>query len=70
MENIYEGSQVMIDAYNISFMLKNFWAKLALPTSGANNRAQEVPVYVQENGELKRVVNVIEEDGKIILVKE
>jgi hypothetical protein len=60
----------MIDAYNISFMLKNFWAKLALPASGASNRALEVPVYVQENDELKRVVNVIEQDGKIILVKE
>jgi len=51
-------------------MLKNFWAKLALPASGASNRALEVPVYVQENDELKRVVDVIEQDGKIILVKE
>lgn len=60
----------MIDAYNISFMLMDIWRKYCMRTSGTTEKLGQVPVYVEINGELKRVINVIEEDNKVILETE
>ena len=60
----------MIDAYNISYMLMNLWRNHAMGSSGTVSKLKEVPAYVEVNGELVKIVNVVEQDGKIILIKE
>ena len=56
-----------LDAYNISFMLMDKWRKYAMQSSGSAEKLGCVPVYVEVNGELKEVADVIDNDGKIIL---
>lgn len=61
----------MIDAYEISGKMKELWSKMAM-TNGADLKKHfnEVPVYVREGNNLYKIVDIIEEDNKIILVKE
>jgi hypothetical protein len=59
-----------MDAYNFSFMLMNLWRNKAMSNSGVPGKLAEVPVYIQLNNELKKIVDIKEVDGKIILVKE
>ena len=56
-----------LDAYNISFMLMDKWRKFAMQSSGSIEKLGCVPVYVEVNGELKEVTDVVDEDGKIVL---
>jgi hypothetical protein len=56
-----------LDAYNISFMLMDKWRKYAMQSSGSAEKLGCVPVYVEVNGELKEVINVVDENNKIIL---
>jgi hypothetical protein len=60
----------MIDAYNISYMLMNLWRNYAMRSSGSISKLNEVPAYVEVNGELVKIVDVVERYGKIILIKE
>ena len=60
----------MIDSYNISFMLMNFWRNYAMRSSGTTSKLNEVPAYVEVDGQLLRIVDVVDQDGKIILIKE
>ena len=62
----------MIDAYNISHMLLAKWRKYAINPSGLGSTARipAVPVYVEVNGELVKIVDVIDQDDKIVLIKE
>lgn len=57
----------MFDAYNISFMLMDKWRKYAMITSGSKDKLGDVPVYVEIDGELKEITDVVDENGKIIL---
>ena len=61
---------IKLDAYNISFMLMDAWRKFAMRSSGDCSKLGQVPVYVEINGELKEVTDVVEVDGKIILKTE
>ena len=56
-----------LDAYNISFMLMDKWRKYAMQSSGSAEKLGAVPVYVEVNGELIEVSDVVDENGKIIL---
>jgi hypothetical protein len=60
----------MIDAYNISYMLMNYWRTYAMRASGTPGKLGDVPVYVEVNGELVKVVGVEDQDNKIVLIKE
>jgi len=60
----------MIDAYNISYMLMNFWRNYSIRASGYPDKLKEVPVYIEMNGELVKIVDVVDQEGKIILIKE
>ena len=57
----------MFDAYNISFMLMDKWRKYAMQSSGSKEKLGTVPVYVEIDGELKEIVDVIDDNGRIIL---
>ena len=57
----------MFDAYNISFMLMDKWRKYAMQSSGSKEKLGDVPVYIDIQGELKEVTDVVDENGKIIL---
>ena len=57
----------MFDAYNISFMLMDKWRKYAMQSSGSKEKLGDVPVYIDINGELKEVTDVVDDNGKIIL---
>ena len=59
-----------MDAYNFSFILMNLWRNKAMGESGIPGKLNEVPVYVQDNDTLEKIVDIKEIDGKIILVKE
>ena len=61
---------IKLDAYNISFMLMDAWRKYAMQSSGDCSKLGVVPTYVEINGELKEVTDVVTEDGKIILKTE
>ena len=43
------------------------WRKYAMQTSGAKERLADVPVYIDINGALVEVTDVVEDNGKIIL---
>ena len=58
---------IKLDAYNISFMLMDAWRKTAMQCSGTGQKIGTVPTFVEVNGELKEVTDVVEVDGKIIL---
>jgi nitrate reductase NapAB chaperone NapD len=60
----------MLDAYNISFMLMEAWRKYAMQVSGACEKLGQVPVYVDVDGKLVKVIDVTSDDGKIILKTE
>jgi len=60
----------MIDAYNISYMLMDSWRKYAMRSSGSISKLGTVPVYVEVNGELKLITDLVEDDGKILLKTE
>jgi hypothetical protein len=60
----------MIDAYNISFILMNMWRNYSMRASGTTSKLNEVPVYVEVGGELVKIVDVVDTNGKIILIKE
>jgi hypothetical protein len=60
----------MIDAYNISYMLMDFWRTHAMRASGVPGKLGEVHAYVEVNGELVKIVDVVDQDGTIILIKE
>jgi hypothetical protein len=62
-----EQYNLMIDAYNISFMLMDKWRKYAMQSSGSIEKLGQVPVFVEHNGELLEVTDVVDENGKIIL---
>lgn len=57
----------MLDAYNISFMLMDAWRKYAMQVSGACEKLGQVPVYVEVDGTIHKVVDMTTDDGKIIL---
>ena len=59
-----------MDAYNFSFMLMNLWRDNAMSSSGTHGKLKEVPVHVEVNGELKRVIDIIDNNGTIILKTE
>jgi hypothetical protein len=59
-----------MDAYNFSFILMNLWRTKSVVQSGVPNKLNEVPVYVEVNGELIKIIDVKEIDDKIILIKE
>lgn len=62
---------IKLDAYNISFMLMDAWRKFAMQTSGTGDKLGQVPVFVEINGELVRVSDVVtNNEGKIILKTE
>lgn len=58
---------IMVDAYNISYMLMNAWREYAMQVSGACEKLGHVPVYAEVDGKLVKVVDVTTDDGKIIL---
>ena len=58
---------IKLDAYNISFMLMDAWRKCAMRASGTGEKIGTVPTFVEVNGELKEVTDVVESDGNIIL---
>lgn len=58
---------IKLDAYNISFILMNEWRQFAMQSSGSCERLAHVPVYIEQNGELVEVTDVVSVDGKIIL---
>ena len=60
----------MIDAYNISYLLMDHWRTHAMRASGTPGKLGDVPVYVEVNGELVRVVGVEDQNSKIVLIKE
>lgn len=59
-----------MDAYNFSFILMNKWREKAMRESGTPGKLNEVPVYVNVNNELVKIIDVQEIDGKVILIKE
>ena len=59
-----------MDAYNFSFMLMNMWRDRAMRASGTPGKLNDVPVYIDVNGELVKIVDIKEVDDKIILIKE
>jgi len=58
---------IMLDAYNISFMLMDAWRKYAMSFSGSGEKLGQVPVYAEVDGKLVKVIDVTTDDGKIIL---
>ena len=48
-------------------MLMDKWRKYAMITSGSKDKLGDVPVYVEIDGELKEITDVVDENGKIIL---
>lgn len=65
-----DSNMIKLDAYNISFMLMDAWRKYAMQSSGAGERLGEVPVYIEQNGQLVRITDLVTVDGKIILKTE
>ena len=61
---------IKLDAYNISYMLMEAWRKYAMQCSGTGEKLGNVPVYIEQNGQLVRVIDVESNDGKIILKTE
>lgn len=61
----------MSDAYNIGKRISELWSRLAM-TAGAdlNKRFNDVYVYVRTDDKLVKVVEAVEQDGKIVLVTE
>ena len=60
-------NMIKLDAYNISFMLMDAWRKYAMQSSGAGERLGQVPVYIEQDGQLVEITNLVTVDGKIIL---
>ena len=58
---------IKLDTYNISFMLMDAWRKYAMQSSGTGEKLGNVPLYVEVNGELQEITNIVDIDGKIIL---
>jgi hypothetical protein len=58
---------IMLDAYNISFMLMDAWRKYAMSFSGSGEKLGQVPVYAEVDGKLVKVIDVTTDEGKIIL---
>jgi nitrate reductase NapAB chaperone NapD len=58
---------IMLDAYNISFMLMDAWRKYAMQVSGACEKLGAVPVYAEVDGKIVKVIDVTTDEGKIIL---
>ena len=58
---------IQLDAYNFSFILMNMWRNKATVQSGVPNKLNEVPVYVEINNELVKVIDIQDIDNKIIL---
>ena len=58
-----------MDAYDIKNKIHEAWQGLSVMPCPASlvKDFVEVPVYVEINGELLKVINVIEIDGKIVL---
>jgi hypothetical protein len=58
-----------MDAYDIQLKILDAWRPLAVGVSGGsvNRQWENVPVYVEVNGELKIVDEVTTQDNKIIL---
>ena len=48
-------------------MLMDKWRKYAMQSSGSKEKLGTVPVYVEIDGELKEIVDVIDDNGKVIL---
>jgi len=61
---------IRLDAYNFSFILMDLWRNKAKPLSGVPGKLSEVPIYVEINNELVKIVDIQEIDEKIILIKE
>ena len=59
-----------MDAYNFSYILMNLWRDKAMRSSGMPGNLNEVPVYIQLDNKLEKIVDIKEVDGKIILIKE
>lgn len=59
-----------MDAYNFSYILMNLWRGKAMINSGVPGKLNEVPVYIQMNDTLEKIIDIKEVDGKIILIKE
>ena len=59
-----------MDAYNFSFILMNFWRDKSMRSSGVPGKLNEVPIYIEDNGKLVKIVDIKEIDNKIILIKE
>ena len=43
------------------------WRKYAMQSSGSKEKLGDVPVYIDINGEQKEVIDVVDDNGKIIL---
>jgi hypothetical protein len=61
---------IRLDANNFSFILMNLWRDKAMNNSGVPGKLNEVPVYVELNNALVKIVDIQEIDDKIILIKE
>jgi hypothetical protein len=48
----------------------NLWRDKAMRSSGMPGKLNEVPVYIQLDNKLEKIVDIKEVDGKIILIKE
>jgi hypothetical protein len=48
----------------------DLWRNKAKPLSGVPGKLSEVPIYVEINNELVKIVDIQEIDEKIILIKE
>jgi hypothetical protein len=48
----------------------NLWRGKAMINSGVPGKLNEVPVYIQMNDTLEKIIDIKEVDGKIILIKE
>jgi hypothetical protein len=48
----------------------NLWRNKAMGSSGLPNKLNEVPVYVEINNELVKIVDIQEIDNKVVLIKE
>jgi len=59
-----------MDAYNFSYILMNLWRDKAMRSSGMPGKLNEVPVYIQLDNKLEKIIDIKEVDGKIILIKE
>ena len=61
---------IKLDAYNFSFILMNLWRDKAMNNSGVPGKLNEVPVYVEINNELVKIVDIQEINNKVVLIKE